>query len=159
MTTQLMRRLNHDLEPFDLLFRNFFDHDSFFTPAIESKVKYPVDIYETEDGLHFDIAVIGLDENDIDIEITNGDTLKVSYEKEQTEYDPDLDDPKQQYIHQGIAKRAFDLGWKISNKFDLSKTEATVEKGLLNIHIPCSEKAKPKSISIKPKKALTAKKK
>ena len=157
--TTLMRRLNHDLEPFDLLFRNFFDSNSFFTPAIDSKPKYPVDIYETEDGLQLDIAVVGLDENDINIEITDGDTLKVSYGKEQTEYDPDIDDPNPKYIHRGISKRSFSFGWRISNKFDLNKIEATVEKGLLNIHIPCAEEAKPRSIIIKPKKALTAKKK
>lgn len=147
-----MRRLNHDLEPFDLLFRNFFDTDSFFMPAIESKPKYPVDIYETGDGLQLDIAVVGLDENDINIEVKDGDTLIVSYQKEnETE---NIDDQK--YIHRGITKKSFNIGWRISNKFDISKIEATVDKGLLNIFIPCAEEAKPKSIQVKPKKAITS---
>jgi HSP20 family molecular chaperone IbpA len=150
--TTLMRRLNHDLEPFDLLFRNFFDTDSFFMPAIESKPKYPVDIYESEDGLQLDIAVVGLDENDINIEITDGDTLIVSYQKEVDTSEKD----DQKYIHHGISKKSFSFGWRISNKFDLSKIEATVEKGLLNIYIPCAEEAKPRSIRIKPKKAITS---
>lgn len=153
--TPLPRRLNHDIEPFDLLFRNFFETESFFKPVVDSRPKYPVDIYETDEGLQFDIAVVGLDENDINIEIIDGDTLSISYNKnefEDSEYE-------QRYIHQGIAKRSFKLGWKISHKFDLNKIEATVEKGLLNIFIPCAEETKPKSITIKPKKALAANKK
>lgn len=153
--TTLMRRLNHDLEPYDLLFRNFFNDDSFFAPLMESKPRYPVtDIYETDDGLQIDIAIVGLDENDIDIEITDGDTLKVSYQKENEEEKVD----NQSYIYQGIARRSFNIGWKISSKFDLSKIEATAEKGLLNVFIPCAEEAKPRSIKIKPKKAITSSK-
>lgn len=152
--TTLMRRLNHDLEPFDLLFRNFFDTDSFFMPAIESKLKYPVDIYESGDGLQLDIAVVGLDENDININIEDGNMLRVSYEKEETEMSEDTN-----WIHKGIAKRSFDVGWRISNKFDINQIEATVEKGLLNIFIPCAEEAKPKTIEIKPRKAITSGKK
>jgi HSP20 family protein len=153
--TTLMRRLNHDLEPFDLLFKNFFDNDSFFAPAAESKFKHPVDIYETEDGLHLDIAVVGLDENDINIEIKDGNTLMVSYQKD-TE-DKNIDG--QTYLHQGIVKRSFNIGWRISNKFNIDNIEAVVEKGLLNVFIPCAEEAKPRLITIKPKKAITSGKK
>jgi HSP20 family molecular chaperone IbpA len=152
--TTLMRRFNDEgLEPFDILFKNLFDTNTFFSPLVDSKPKYPIDIYEDESGLQFDVAIIGLSENDVKIEVTDGDTLNISYQKENNEdsiYEP-------AYIHQGIAKRSFSFSWKISNKFDLEKIVANVDKGLLNIVIPHSEEAKPRIIEIKPKKVLKAK--
>jgi HSP20 family molecular chaperone IbpA len=53
------------------------------------------------------------------------------------------------YIYQGVAKRSFNLGYKIAAKFDLSKAEAMMENGLLGIKIPYAEEAKPKTIKIK----------
>jgi len=54
-----------------------------------------------------------------------------------------------EYIHKGIAKRSFDLGWKISPKFDLSKISASMENGLLRLEVPVSPESKPKTITIK----------
>jgi len=150
--TLLTRFNDRGLDPFDIMFRNFFDNDSIFSPLAEAKPKYPVDIYENENGLQFDVAVVGLDEKDINIEVTDGDTLRISYQKEVDTSEKD----DQNYFHQGIAKRSFSFGWRISNKFDITKIDATVDKGLLNISIPCAEEAKPKSITIKPKKAIKA---
>jgi len=150
----LLPSLNHyGLDRFDILFRNFFDDDSFFSPLAEAKPKYPVDIYENEAGLQFDVAVVGLDEKDINIEVTDGNILRISYQKEVNTSEED----DQNYLHQGIAKRSFSFGWRISNRYDISKIDAIVDRGLLNISIPCSEETKPKSITIKPKKALTVK--
>ena len=49
----------------------------------------------------------------------------------------------------GLSKKSFDLRYKIAPKFDLGKTDATLENGLLNIFIPLAEEAKPKAIKIK----------
>jgi HSP20 family molecular chaperone IbpA len=53
------------------------------------------------------------------------------------------------YIHRGVAKRSFNLGYKIASKFDLSKAEAMMENGLLGIIIPYADEAKPKVLKIK----------
>lgn len=154
--TTLMRRISdveRGLEPYEILFKNFFDTNTFFSPLVDSKPKYPIDIYESGNSLNFDIAIVGLSENDINIEVVDGDILRVSYEKESTE-----DWEAQEYIHQGIAKRSFNFGWKISNKYDLENIKAEVENGLLSISIPQAKEAEPKRIEIKPKKALKAKK-
>ena len=105
--------------------------------------------------MNFDVAIVGLSEDDINIEVVDGDTLYISYQKDDEVESVD----GQQYIHQGIAKRSFNFGWKITNKFDLSKIDAVVENGLLSISIPHAEEAKPKRIEIKPKKAIKAKSK
>jgi HSP20 family protein len=110
------------------------------------KVNYPTDVYETEDGINFELAVVGLDSKDINIEI-QGDSLRIKYNKEKH-------DDEAKYIYKGIAKRSFDLAWKVSSKFDLTKLEAQLEKGLLTIHVPFAETAKTKTIQIKEVKAL-----
>ena len=44
-----------ELDPFDLLWKNFFDNKPHFNTLID-KINYPVDIYETETGLCFELA-------------------------------------------------------------------------------------------------------
>ena len=130
------------LSPFDLLFRDFFKSELDFQPAIEAKTSHPVDIFETQHGLHFEVACTGLTKEDVEINI-EGDILRISYNKETGEY------VERNYIYKGVAKRSFNLGYKIASKFDLLKSEAMMENGLLAIRIPFAEEAKPKSLKIK----------
>ena len=153
MTLQKYYGAQRGLEPFDILFKNFFDTNTFFSPLVDTKPKYPIDIYENESGINFDMAVVGLCEDDINIEISDGDTLRISYQKDEIE-----ENQEQNYIHQGIAKRSFNFGWKISNKYDLQSIDAIVENGLLSITIPHAEEAKPRRIEIKTQKSLKSKK-
>ena len=52
-------------------------------------------------------------------------------------------------IYRGITQKSFNLGWKISNEYELSKIKANMDKGLLKITIPLSEKKKPKLLDVK----------
>lgn len=128
-------------DPFDVLFKNFFNNDSFFSPAVETKISHPVDIYETKDGLQFEIACTGLTKEDVKINI-EGDVLRVTYDK-------DNDSDAINFIHKGIARRSFNLGYKISSRFDLQSADAVMKNGLLTISIPFAEQAKPKALAIK----------
>lgn len=134
--------LEKNMHPFDILFRNFFDANAHFAPATETKAPHPVDIYENQLGLHFEIACTGLNKNEVSINI-EGDILRVSHTKDETKNET------AGYICRGIAKRSFNLGYKISSKFSLSKAEAEMENGLLKISIPFAEESKPKSLKIK----------
>ncbi len=127
--------------PFDILFRDFFKSDGDFTPFNSIKVNHPVDIYEAEEGLNIDIACVGLTKKDIDLTI-EGDILRVEYKKESGSNEAE-------YIQRNIAKRAFNFGWRISRRFDLSKLEAKLENGLLHLYAPLADEAKPKSVTIK----------
>lgn len=143
-----MTRLTHwGVDPFDLLWKNLFDQNSNFSTVAE-KISYPLDIYEKEDGIVFELAAVGLDYKDIDIEV-QGDVLRIKYSKAN-----EGEQPTTNYIHKGIARRSFDLAWKIASKFDLSSLDATIDKGLLKIEIPLSEEGSPKKIQIKPKALL-----
>ena len=146
--TQLQRWA---MDPFDIVWKNFLDANSTFN-SIENKINYPVDIYETGNGLRFELAVVGLDQEDLDIQV-EGDTLRISHDRKTTEVE-------RTYIQRGIARRSFDLAYKVAMKFDLSQLTATMDKGLLIIDIPISEERAPKKITINtPLELKTSKKK
>ena len=134
------------LFPYDLLFRDFFKSDLDFIPATQAKFQHPVDIFETEHGLHFEVACTGLSKSDVELNI-EGDVLRISYSKDAEAADAEA--RERNYIHRGVAKRSFNLGYKIAAKFDLSKAEAMMENGLLGIRIPFADEAKPKVLKIK----------
>lgn len=136
-----MTRIAHwGIDPFDIVWKNFFDANSTFN-TFENKINYPVDILETEDGLRFELAVVGLSESDLGIQV-DGETLRISYNKPETE-------EIKSYLQKGIAKRSFDLAWKVASKFELSKLQATLDKGLLILDIPYAAEKAPKKIEIK----------
>ena len=136
-----MTRIAHwGIDPFDIVWKNFFDANSTFN-TFENKINYPVDILETENGLRFELAVVGLSETDLNIQV-DGETLRISYEKPETE-------EIKNYLQKGIAKRSFDLAWKIATKFDLNQLSASLDKGLLVIDIPYAAEKAPKKIEIK----------
>ncbi len=134
--THIAKFLDHNTsEPWDLLFKDFFNRDSFFAPALNAKSSYPTDIYEDDKQVTIEIAAAGLDKSDIEIEETDG-LLSVSYNKtEETKQE----DEKHNYIQRGIAKRSFCLSWKFSDKYDLKKIDATMEKGILKLVVPKTE--------------------
>lgn len=136
-----MSTLFHERTPFDILVRNFFQDAGAYRPVVETKLSHPVDIYEKEEGLGLDIACTGISKEDIEI-LIEGNIIRVNYDKPNNE---DLGE----YIHRGIAKRSFNLGWKIDSKFDLSKATAEFINGLLRIVIPFAKGKEPKVLKIK----------
>jgi len=132
--------------PFDLLFKDFFRSEVNFQPAIEAKIPHPVDVYESKDGIHFEVACTGLTKEDVEINI-EGDLLNIRYNKDNDIKNVENKDIN--YIHRGIAKRSFSLGYKLATKFNLSKATAEMENGLLRISVPFAEEAKPKVLKIK----------
>ncbi len=137
-----------ELDPFDLLWRDLFDAQSHFS-AITQKVSHPVDIFETQDGIRFEIAAVGLDQEDIEI-LVEGDSLRIKYDKTKP-FDQET------AIYRGIKRSGFDLSWKISTKFDLSQLKASLDKGLLLLTIPVAEGKAIRKIEITTPKALKAK--
>ncbi len=138
-----MSTLFHEQSKFDLLFRNLFKADGVFQPTtFENKQPHPLDIFYDDEGLHFEVACTGLTKKDIQLEI-DGDLLKIIYEK------PTEEEDYSSYIYKGLAKRSFNLGYKVAAKFELEKLEAEMKDGLLHLFIPIAESKKPQSIKIK----------
>ena len=117
----------------DLLFKNFFDTNVGFGSVMDAKPDYPVDVFISDEKLCFDIACVGVDKEQVHVSI-EGNTLKVVYKN---------------YIHRGVARRSFDMGWKVSPDYNLTKLDATMKDGLLQITVPKTEEAKSKLITIK----------
>jgi HSP20 family protein len=135
--TNLIRRF--DLDQFDLLWRDLFESNSNFA-NISHRITHPVDIYETDNGIQFEIAAVGLDKQDIEI-LVEGEQLRIKYEKSKED--------DRSPIYKGIKRSAFDISWKISTKFDLSKLQASLDKGLLVLNVPIAEGKAVKRIELK----------
>ena len=127
------------MDPLDIVWKNFMNSNSNYN-SIQEKINYPVDIYETDNGLCFELAAVGLDKIDINI-LVESDTLRITHDGKQ--------DQERNYITKGIAKRSFDLAWKVASKYDLSQLEARLSKGLLTIEVPYAESKAPKKVTIK----------
>ena len=144
--TQLLRPF--ELDPFDLLWRNLQDTQSHFS-ALTQKIAHPVDIFETEQGILFEVAAVGLTQDDFEI-LVDGDQLRIKHDA--------IPFNQEAAIYRGIKRSAFDLTFKISPKFDLNKLEASLDKGLLSIQIPIAEGKAIRKIGITVPKALPNKK-
>jgi len=138
------------VSPLDVLVKNFFDQDAVFNKPDNRSVKHPVDVFEDDNGLTFEVACTGLDKSDVDITI-EGDILKITYNKGEDERKSDNTPGKEQrrYYHNGIKRSSFDFGWKVARRFELAKANAEMNNGLLSITIPLANESKPKSIKIK----------
>ena len=136
--------LERHFSPLDILVKNFFQAEQEeFQPPNNRIINHPVDIYEDKTGLYFDIACTGLTKKQVKVDI-EGDVLRVSYTKNDKEEEEAL-----HIYHSGIAKRNFNLGWKIARRFDLSKIEGPMKDGLLILFIPLTPESKPETVSIK----------
>ena len=137
-----MSTLFFERNPFDILVRNFFQEATNYSPlAHDTRVHHPVDVYEAPNGVTIDIACTGISKENIEV-LIEGNNLRVNYDKPKN-----TDEPT--YLHRGIAKRSFNLGWKIDSKYELSKADAAFENGLLKITIPFAKGAEPKTLKIK----------
>ena len=135
--------LEKHFSPLDILVKNFFQDEEQFQQPNNRILNHPVDIYEDKEGLYFDIACTGLTKKQIELKVED-DVLRVSYTKKDNKKEEDL-----HIYHSGIAKRSFNIGWKIARRFALSEIEASMKDGLLKLFIPLTPESKPKTVSIK----------
>lgn len=139
MSTQILKQ---EFFPFDLLVKNIFDTSQPYIPAVKAKLNHPIDIYEDDLGLNFELACTGISKDVIEIKI-EGDTIIFMYNKEKS---PQPQSRK--YVYKGISKRSFHLAYKIGAKFNLNKAKASFTDGLLYVQVPFAETAKPHILKI-----------
>ncbi len=113
---------------------------------------FPVDVYESKDQKEYvvEAPLPGAKPEEISISAM-GDTLTIKYA---TKDEEKVEKPN--YVrrerYQGEMSRTITLPTQI----DPEKVQATYEHGVLTLHIPKSEAAKPAQISIKAKAAAGA---
>jgi len=135
------RFLNFD--PFEIMWKTLTSPSSHFNPVLLEKPSYPVDMRSTEEGLYIDLAVVGAEIDDVDITV-EGDIIHVTYEKKGV-----TPSSLSEYFYKGIAKRDFKLSFKIASNLNPNKLVATMDKGLLVVHVPYTSKTSVESKKIK----------
>ena len=99
-----------------------------------------VDVYVNQDEMVFAVDMPGVEKGGVSIEINENNTLIIQAKNSQAE-------PENLVLRQfniGNYFRAFQIG----EEFDKDKMAGKLENGLLEIHIPKKEEAKPKRIKI-----------
>lgn len=126
----------------DLFFSDFLHKPGIYLSPKETKTSFPIDIYETEQGMFFEIPCVGFTKDDVEITVKS-DILNIKYE------DQTRDTGNRRYFSKGVARRSFDIGYKFSSKFDLGRVEASYENGLLTITVPFTREAEPRVVTVK----------
>ncbi len=127
--------------------------ESFIGPRFEflTPRTFPVDIYESEDKLHYVIeaALPGFKPEELHITAVGG-TLTISAVKKEEKLEKELYVRQERYT--GEMTRTFTLPTVV----DVEKIEAVFEHGVLKLSIPKVEEVKPKEIPIKVKELAGA---
>lgn len=131
-----------DFDSFDILFNNLLRGSGFRPFNGEINPGYPLNIYETDEFLTFEIPLSGANLDGLKITKTN-DELRISYMNPDENKDKDRN-----WIYRGIANRNFEFAWRISPKFDLGQLSNTYSAGLLTISIPRSKASLPVEVPV-----------
>ena len=105
-----------------------------------------VNIRETDDEFIMEVAAPGLEKNDFNVFVEDG-VLHLEVNKEVEDKEEDKNWRRYEFNYMQF-KRSFQLPESV----DTQKVDATYKNGILNIHLPKKEEAKPippKSIKIK----------
>ena len=110
--------------------------------ATRSGARYlapPVDIFETEDGLTLVADVPGLDEQRLEINVDQG---VLTIEGQAPFGTGEL-------LWREYAMDGYWRQFQLPDTFDVRKAKAEVSNGVLTLHLPKAEAAKPRRIAIK----------
>lgn len=111
----------------------------------DGRSAFPLDVYATEDTLTILAAVPGMDQDNLDISIDNGQvTLKGSIPnvaKSEEAKDATW------YIHE-LPRGNFYRSLTVPFEVDADAAEATFDNGILRLTLPKAEAAKPKQIKV-----------
>jgi len=119
----------------DFEFPGLFSEEMTFRPAF--------DVSETEKALIVQAEVPGMDQKDIDINLSDG-LLTITGEKKHEKED------KEENYH-CVERRygKFSRTMRVPFEVEADKVDATYKDGVLKVTLPKSETAKPKKIEIK----------
>jgi len=137
---------NRNLSPSlnDVFFGNNWMDQFFDTASPEiNHFKPDANIIEKESDFLITMALPGLTKKDIKLDLIEN-KLSVSGEYQKEEHKEG-----DRFVSREIRSGSFHREFKLGNHIDTEKIDATFKDGLLHITLPKSEKASPKTISIK----------
>ncbi|HUB07835.1 MAG TPA: Hsp20/alpha crystallin family protein [Myxococcales bacterium] len=132
-----LRRLQNDMD-------NWFSTLWNWGPEEMARSPWPkTDIYEDAEGLKLAFEVPGLDPKDVKVTLADS-TLTVSGERKL-----ENEEKKENYHRIERTYGAFERSFSLPGNLDTEKVHADYKSGVLQIFVPRSEKAKPRTVSVK----------
>ena len=102
----------------------------------------PVDIYETDDALVIKAELPGVAKDDVSVDV-HQNTLTL---RGQRKHEADVKQDKYHRVERAYG--TFQRSFVLPTVVDQEKVQATFKDGVLELHLPKSEAAKPKRIAI-----------
>ncbi len=108
-----------------------------------SSLGVALDMYEISDGIVVEVAIPGIDPDDIEISVVGDDlTIKGEFKEES-------DQEGRQYFVRSRRFGEFSRMISLPAYVDASKTTASYDKGVLKLDVPRREETKPRQIQVK----------
>jgi HSP20 family protein len=113
-------------------------------PAIfEPGVFVPsVEVGETPEEVFVNVLVPGLDKEDLELELSERSLTVRGEIKEEKE------DKKKNYYRKEIRHGSFSRTIELPGEVEVGKATADLEKGVLNVHIPKTDKARERAVTV-----------
>jgi HSP20 family protein len=102
----------------------------------------PCNAYEDEHGFHIEVALPGVDRQDMNILFEDG-VLTVKGERKEAS-----SQEARRYFAQEIAWGGFSRSFRLPSYIDSDKVSASLKDGVLILHMPKRDEAKPRRIEI-----------
>ena len=133
--------------PYTDLFDTFFNTDPFFSRGSVSKNVPAVNISETDQAYHVELAIPGLKKEDIKINVEE-DQLKISAEQKS---ELEESDESRKYSRKEFNYSSFARAFTLPDLADQAKIEAEYNDGVLVVSVAKKEEAKTlvREISVK----------
>ena len=115
---------------------DFFDKDFFPFQSKLAKmgtIVPAVNIKETKENYTFEVAIPGVNKEDLNLSVKNGLLTISSEKKEETE------DKKEDYTRMEFSFNSFSRSFSLPDHIDEDKIRASYDKGVLNLLIPKKE--------------------
>jgi HSP20 family protein len=101
-----------------------------------------VDIRETADAIVVNAELPGIDKKDVKVDVRDG-VLTISGERK---YEKDVKEENVHRIERSYG--SFTRSFSLPSHVDVNKVEAKLDNGVLEVRLPKTDTAKPKSISV-----------
>jgi len=101
-----------------------------------------VDIIEGRDGVQLTVDLPGVDEKTVEVELNEG-VLSIEGSVSLAEYQ----DLTPVYTEYNVGN--FERRFRVSNRIDPKGIQARIEHGVLHLHLPKAEEARPRTITVR----------
>lgn len=110
------------------------------TSASRNFITPDVNIYETKDGYVLEAEMPGVNKNTLEITLEGGELTILGRRK--------LDIPNAEVLLRESSEADFRRVFELDPEIDTAKITAQIEQGLLTVHLPKAERAKPRRIEV-----------